>query len=407
MNLLYICKSLPHHFQGGIQTHVWQLSDYMIQRGHTVTLLTAGGLRRGETHYALDGRHIVELPYFPGRRLPYLSVLAEEWAFNVAATAWLRKNAGNFDLIHAQGRSGFMFAGQQNKTPFVTTVHGLVAVENGQSGRSGAAASWQIRQHERWATHYEQNAMTNSDGIIAVSEALLEHMKQSVPTIAQRARVIPNGVNIPKLPSDTFHTEGGQKQQRLLFVGRLDPIKGVFPLIDAMKKVKSDIELVMVGDGPSRIELEENIAKANLQNRVLLVGAQPAHVVQDWLRQSTALVLPSFYESLPLVIMEANAAGLPVIASNVGGIPTLVQHGNNGFLTPPNNPDALAKTIDNLFSDLENAQKMGTKGRQMMQEQFSWQSIAQQTEMLYVQLTSTKMVLNPTFQTDFEPIFHI
>jgi glycosyltransferase involved in cell wall biosynthesis len=394
MNLLYICKSLPQHFQGGIQTHVWQLSDCMIQRGHSVTLLTAGGLRRGEVRYELEGRTIVELPYFPGRKLPYVSVLAEEWAFNAAATTWLRKHSGDFDLIHAQGRSGFIFAGQQGKTPLVTTIHGLVSVENAQSGRTGTVASWAIRQHEQWATRYEQNAMQHSDGLIAVSEALLEHMKQSVPNIAARTRVIPNGIHISKISSNNSNTEGVSSHRRLLFVGRLDPIKGVFPLFDAMKQVKSDIELVMVGDGPSRAELEKRIVEAGLQKRIRLVGAQPATVVQEWLRQSTALVLPSFYESLPLVIMEANAAGLPVIASEVGGIPTLVQQGDNGWLTPPNDPEALAKTIDWLFSDLENAKKMGENGRKRMQQQFSWHGVTERTEALYEQLMAQKQPVN-------------
>lgn len=381
MNLLYVCKSLPHRFQGGIQSHVWKLSEWMIRRGHNITILTAGSLRRGERRYELEGRQVVELPYLPGRKLPFVSLWGEEWAFNRAADKWLLRYAADFDIVHAQGRSGFLFAGKQGETPLITTIHGLVSVENAQSGRTGAASNWATRQHEIWATMFEKNAMHNSNHIIAVSEPLLEHMKNLVPTIENKTAIIPNGIDIPQ---NTENTEGSiEDAKQLLFVGRLDPIKGIFPLIEAMKRVNSDVHLVMVGEGPSRGELEKRIAENGLQHRVALVGAQSAAQVQGWMSASLALVLPSFYESLPMVIMEANSCGKPVIASDTGGIPTLVQHGKNGWLVPVNQPSILARAIDELFDNPKRARLMGETGRQIMHDNFSWAHVAHLTDEIY------------------------
>ncbi|MEZ4932850.1 MAG: glycosyltransferase [Saprospiraceae bacterium] len=109
MKILYVCKSLPHNFQGGIQTHVWKLSEWMVLLGHEVSILTAGSLAKGERKSVMGGRTIIELPYFPGRRLPFWSEAAEELSFNVAARLWLLKNQSSYDIIHLQGRSGNLF----------------------------------------------------------------------------------------------------------------------------------------------------------------------------------------------------------------------------------------------------------------------------------------------------------
>jgi glycosyltransferase involved in cell wall biosynthesis len=385
MKLLYVCKSLPHRFQGGIQSHIWKLSEWMIRKGHDVTILSGGGFFRNETRYEQAGRTIVEIPYLPGRHLPFLSVFMEEWGFNIAAERWLKQHATAYDLIHAQGRSGFLFAGKQGNTPLVTTIHGLVSVENAQSGRADTGSSWAIRQHQKWATHFERRSMQFSDRLIAVSSPLLDHMTHLVPKAGERTSVIPNGIDVPNsIYSETLPTEGGEKAPyNLLFVGRLDPIKGIFPLVEAMKQVRQNVYLTIVGDGPSRAELTQRIRQLNLSTRITLVGAQSATQVQDWMLRSMALVLPSFYESLPMVLMEANSCGKPVIASNTGGIPTLIKHGQNGFLVPVNQPNILACVIDDLVANPQRAQKMGDNGRRMMLENFSWARVSDATEGVY------------------------
>lgn len=399
MKILYVCKSLPHSFQGGIQTHVWKLSEYMSRLGHDVTILTAGSWRKGEKRYDMDGRHIIEIPYLPMRRQSIMSWFLEELSFNIAIKRWLSQNVTSrledekerFDLIHLQGRSGFTFPQSHNALPIITTFHGLISVENKKAHKSGI----QKYVHEGWASYFEKNALKNSNAIIAVSREMQDEIADFVPEMKPKITILPNGVSIPThtLPTPSLANTRGKT---LLFVGRLDRIKGVFNLIEAMKSVESDIQLVIIGDGSERQNLEKlldtegynspEFSGSGARERVKLLGALPNEKVLEWVAQCDALILPSFHETQGIVLLEANACGKPVIASNINGIKEVVKQGYNGLLCNPYNPKHIAETINRLFSDAETMAKMGENGRQLVARKYNWSTIAQQTEKVYHQV---------------------
>ncbi len=390
MKILYVCKSLPHSFQGGIQTHVWKLSEYMLQLGHDVTILTAGSWLKGEKRSEMNGRHIIQIPYLPMRCQPIMPFFLEELSFNAAVNRWISKNVnsnnrhqeGHFDLIHLQGRSGFTFPKSKIATPIITTFHGLIAIENEKSHKSGL----QKYLHERWASYFEKNALKNSHAIIAVSHEMQAEIMDVLPAIGSKITILPNGVDIqkpkPHPPSSLLEI----KPNTLLFVGRLDRIKGIFNLIEALKNVRSDIQLVMIGDGNERQNLEKAIFTEGVSERVKLLGTLPNEAVMAWIAQCDALILPSFHETQGIVLLEANTCGKPVIASNINGIREVVTHGYNGFLCNPYNPMHIAETINRLFSDAHLMKKIGENGRQRVIEKYDWAIIAQQTETLYKQV---------------------
>lgn len=390
MKILYVCKSLPHSFQGGIQTHVWKLSEYMLQLGHDVTILTAGSWMKGEKRSEMNGRHIIQIPYLPMRRQPIMPFFLEELSFNAAVNRWMSKNTypssthqeGHFDLIHLQGRSGFTFPKNKSAIPIITTFHGLIAIENEKSHKSGV----QKYLHERWASHFEKNALKNSHAVIAVSEEMKAEIMEVLPEISSKISILPNGVDIQKPKSPTPPDLLETKPNTLLFVGRLDRIKGIFKLIEALKNVRSDIQLVMIGDGPERQNLEKAIFTEGVSARVNLLGNLPNETVMAWINQCDALILPSFHETQGIVLLEANTCGKPVIASNINGIKEVVTHGYNGFLCNPYNPEHIAETINRLFSDTDLMKKMGENGRQRVVEKYDWVIIAEQTETLYKQV---------------------
>jgi glycosyltransferase involved in cell wall biosynthesis len=135
---------------------------------------------------------------------------------------------------------------------------------------------------------------------------------------------------------------------QFVFVGRLAPEKGVLVLIDAIAALSREdvtIELTVIGDGPSRPSVEAAIAKNGLADKVILLGWQSSQRVRDEILRSRALVLPSFAEGLPIVIMEALALHRPVIATYVAGIPELVKPGKCGLLVPAGTPKPLAHAI--------------------------------------------------------------
>lgn len=135
---------------------------------------------------------------------------------------------------------------------------------------------------------------------------------------------------------------------RMVTVGRFSEQKGQMVLIEAMARIQEQsqkVHLTMVGDGELRPEIEAGIKARGLGNCVSLVGWQSEDRVVEEIQQSHVLVLPSFAEGLPMVLMEAMAAERPVISTYVAGIPELVQHGKNGWLVPAGDVEALVEAI--------------------------------------------------------------
>ncbi|MEI6411037.1 MAG: glycosyltransferase family 4 protein [Bacteroidota bacterium] len=383
MKILLVCKSLPPKVSGGIQTHTWKLSGHLVQLGHEVSILTAGSFFRLESSEMVEGRNVISIPSFPGRKMPLFADLLEEWSFNLAVQQWLWKHDGLFDIVHVQGRSGCLAPGSGLQMPVVTTFHGLMSIENARSGKS-KKAGWSLRMHERWATRAERRSLQQSDACIAVSEEMLHELQMLDSQCDNTIRVLPNGVDVPKLES--IKCETADASNTLLFVGRLDRIKGIYPLIEAMRKVKAPIRLDMIGDGPERAGLERAISAAGLSDRVRLLGALPQAEVFAHIRTSYALVLPSFHETQGIVLLEANACARPVIASDIPGIREVVQHSVNGLLTKVGNANSLSHQINWLFSHREEADQMGWAGREKVSTDFCWENIALETERLYGQL---------------------
>jgi glycosyltransferase involved in cell wall biosynthesis len=153
---------------------------------------------------------------------------------------------------------------------------------------------------------------------------------------------------------------------RLVCVGRLHEQKGQLLLIEAAWKLKSQgvrCEVVLIGEGPMRGEIERKIQELQLENCVTLAGAATTDAMIRLIEGSRALVLPSFAENFPSVIMEAFALGRPVIATYAGGIPELVEPGKSGWLAPAGNVDALADAMrEALAAPVFRLEAMGLEG---------------------------------------------
>jgi glycosyltransferase involved in cell wall biosynthesis len=153
---------------------------------------------------------------------------------------------------------------------------------------------------------------------------------------------------------------------RLVCIGRLAPQKGQAILVQAAAKLAAegrDFELTLVGDGPLRAALEGTSKTLHLNGQINITGWMSGAQVRDQLEQSRAMVLPSFAEGLPVVIMESLALGRPVISTHVAGIPELVQDGVNGWLVAPGDVDALADAMRKvLVADSKTLAGMGAAG---------------------------------------------
>ena len=160
------------------------------------------------------------------------------------------------------------------------------------------------------------------------------------------------------------------RASRLLFVGRLATAKGLPILLEAIAKV-AGVTLVIAGDGGERNALEGQVRALNILDRVKFLGYQSQEQVRNLLKQSDIFVMSSFAEGLPVVLMEAMAAGVPVIATGIAGIPELVRDGCNGLLVAPGDVEGTANAIRRLLRDPDLRNAFALAGRRTIEQEFN------------------------------------
>jgi glycosyltransferase involved in cell wall biosynthesis len=186
----------------------------------------------------------------------------------------------------------------------------------------------------------------------------------------------------------------GALNRRFICVGRLSPEKGHLVLLEATRLLANqgtDFELVLVGDGDLRHEMEAVIAEYNLRDKVRLTGWLNGQQVRDEILAARALILPSFAEGLPLVLMEAMALRRPVIATYVGGIPELVRVGEEGWLVPPGDSEALAEAMQSCVdSPADLIARMGETAHKRIVLRHNVNTEAAKLKELFSQVQETK-----------------
>lgn len=379
LKILLISKTLPWQFKGGIQTHTWELAKSLVEIGHSVTILNGGPFRSKTTTFLKDGIEVVQIPFFPGRYLKPVSLLAEEFSFNWSVLTWTIKNHQPFDIIHSQGRSGYLLSFfKPIKNRLVNTVHGLLDIESQHSKWYSLNANL----HNAFTKKVENRLYNKAARLVAVSTALKGELSEK-RFVQQPIQVISNGVNtFPKTLSLKNNAA------RFLFIGRLHPIKGIAKMIEQMDLANENISLDIVGNGSERDAIVRIIEAKGLQKKVKLLGELTSEEIHNILPHYTALVLPSLYETQGIVLLEANSEGVPVIASDLPAIRETITHGENGLLCPTNNPVAFIEAMNYMANHRQEAEMMGSIGRIKVEAEYSWNKIAVKTESLYYSIAS-------------------
>ena len=205
--------------------------------------------------------------------------------------------------------------------------------------------------------------------VTANSEGLRQRSLEADP---QPVVVIPNGVDVIPFP-----TAAPLGEPRILFVGRLAPQKNVDLLLRAFALLAHpQAQVIIAGDGPLRGELEASALRLGIADRVRFLGWIDRERMPQIYHQSTVMVLPSHYEGMSNVVLEAMAAGLPVIATAVEGMSELITDGRTGLTVPPGDPDALAQAIHQLLNQPSRRQALAIEARKRVQEQFTWDAAA-------------------------------
>lgn len=233
-----------------------------------------------------------------------------------------------------------------------------------------------------------------ADKIIAVSEEIAKKMK--LAGIAKgKICLIENGVNLEMFTtnssSQAIKESLGIKKEVLVVgaVGSLTREKGHLYLLTAVTKVAQrlpEVIFLFVGDGRERSNLERMVFKLGIEDKVIFAGMRKD--IPEILSILDVFVLPSLNEGLPIALLEAQAAKVPVVATRVGAIPDVVKDGVTGILIPPEDPEAIAKSIVRVLSDRKSACNMAQRGFERVRDNFSAEKMADKYLSLYQELLS-------------------
>jgi len=331
---------------GGVETHLLALLRKLPTDGFSFVIISPVSKRFREAAQSLGAR---------------VHPFAHWSAFNPFAlfelTSVLKREA--VDIVHAQspiaaapGRLAAWMLG----LPAVVTVHLPVTRYHGTRqtlrARSGR---WIYVNLDRLLNH----AMT--DRLVYVAQRVRDESVASGLSPAERSIVIPNGINLEEFQQGvdrdslrrSFNLPQGARV--ITFIGRLDEQKGLDLLLEATAGVEG-VEVWLVGDGPVRAELQRLATKLGIDDRVKFWGYQVQ--IERYLYASDIFVLPSRYEGMPIVLLEALAAGIPCVVSRVGDNDLVVEDGKHGLVVPPNDATALAKALNLLLLSPEMYRQM-------------------------------------------------
>jgi glycosyltransferase involved in cell wall biosynthesis len=347
---------------GGAERHVVDLASALRRKGHEVEVACsiAGGLSKPLEEVGVPVRPLT-------RRLVKRRV-------SLAYARGIRKllREGRFDLVHAHIYASAVAAAVATRgtgLPLVVTEH--------------TEASWQ----NLWARLFSRWTYRRARQIIAVSTPIERRLIERDGVSPERVTLIPNAVipasgNPPSL-ADTL-PDGWLEMPLVGVVARLQPEKGVATFLKAaahVSMVSPEARFLVVGDGPLREELVDLVGRVGLRERVHFLGYRVD--AQRLIGLLDVLVVPSLTEGSPLIVLEAMAAGVPVVASAVGGIPDQVRHGEVGVLVPPDDPNALAGALGALLEDPALARRLGEAGRRRTENEFSHEALVRRIEAVY------------------------
>ncbi len=313
-------------------------------------------------------------------KFAFLGFRLRHWPWSLAKLICILKRE-QIDILHTHGYdSGFW----GRIAALIARVPVIITHEHGKT-------LWK-RKYQIW---FERFVNRFTDIRIAVSEDIRRLRIENEHTPPQKIVTIPNGVDVGKF-NGSFSGEHIRNELRVNpkdfiigTVGRLTPAKAYNVLIDAFEIVHKEIQnsiLLFVGDGELKADLERYAVKKDMENHVRFLGARSD--IPELLSVFDTFVLSSDREGLPVALLEAMAAGVPVIATAVGGIPEVINDGWNGYLVPPGSADRLADKIMELLRNEEDRRYISKNAYMTIKENYTIEKTTQRIEKIYKQFTS-------------------
>lgn len=286
-----------------------------------------------------------------------------------------------YSLIHAFQASAAAGAVWIAKL-FIPNIPFLLTLQEGES----------LDRQPPTTKFFRKLIINKADYFTAISNYLADYIKK-IRGVAH-VSVIPNGVDVPLFERASRSREQVREKLKInpdqavvMTVSRLVTKNGVENLVRAFAKIKDNSVLVVIGDGPLNTNLKNLADNLGMHDRVRWVGKVASREVPEYLSGADVFARPSLSEGLGNAFLEALAAGVPIVAPMVGGIPDFLKDGENGLACDPENPADIADKITRLINDSELCSRLGENGRQMVRDLYDWDHIARSVAEVYNHIT--------------------
>jgi len=409
MNVIQVPRRFAESEWGGTETTILETSRALLARGHSSSIVTTTALC-DQKHEEMQGVSIHRHKYI----YPFLGLSNQDKrdmdrkGGNLLSMSMLKTllSARDLDILHAHSgkRLGAIVrtAARLRKLPYVISLHGGVI-------DVPCAETQQMLEPIRGAFEWGRafGAMLGARRVLEDASAILcvgQNEQQAVQARYPEKRVewLPNGVDaahFAKGNGHAFREKNGIPHSRkmILNVGRIDPQKNQLALLETMPgllRKYNDIHLVLIGPVTVEsygMELLNKINAASLYNNVTVLPGLPggSEELVDAFHAADIFCLPSRHEPFGIVVLEAWAAGLPVVAARVGGIPSFTRDGENVLHAGAGEPESFGLAIERLLRDGELASRIAANGYHKARTQFDWDKIANRLESIYRDLLRT------------------
>lgn len=358
MKIAILVSLFPPKWLAGTEIATYYMAEYLAQRGHEVHVITSLDEGLPEESYE-KGFYIHRLPRIKIR-------FAGAFLFWADIVRVIQKISP--DIVHAQSLGTgvpALVSKKLLKIPYVVW---------------GQGSDVYLPD---WFTKLTSKTIIKNAGSAI---ALTEDMKRVMQAMYDRdIAIVPNGIDLKEYTSERPMQNVGGPIKRILFVGRLHPVKGTQYLLGAMSIVYRELreaKLILVGDGEEREHLETLTDNLGIRECVEFAGRVPHERVKDYMNQAEVFVLSSLSEGFPVTILEAMACGLPIVATHVGGVPDIIEDGANGYLVDTMNQEQIAKALLNLLQGGQLRKEMSDNNRKEA-EKYRWDTVAATLEEIY------------------------
>ena len=389
MKICIMTWEFPPRIVGGIARHCFGLSKALVKKNcdvHVVTLEFPGAPVFEEIEGVKVHRVKIELGH--------PNFITWTFIFNhfMEKLVAILNREIEFDVIHIHdwltAPVGIASKYYSNK-PLISTVH---SIEIGRAQGLNSPDSLLIDGLEWWMTY-------EAAKVISCSSSMKWELENHFHLPSEKIIVIPNAVDISKYERKVDREAVKRRygiephEKVVLFIGRLVPQKGVEYHLRAIPLILQryrDVKFVIAGDGWSKDYLEEEARSTGSQDKIRFLGFISDSELTELTISSDVLVVPSVYEPFGIVALEGMAAGVPVVAANVGGLSEIIEHDRTGVLVYPRNPESIAWGVNRVLLDPGYARWLVQNARRKVQEEYSWEAIAQRTIEVYEEVYSNE-----------------